>query len=364
MKKMTLFLTIALIISLLAGCAGTPVVYYSNCTCPTDSHEAVTATTVPAVEPTETAAVSEGAVKTGLYIATGIGDSKSASAEENGEAKYDVTMVAVLVDDDGIITDCVIDGISASIKFDANGVITSDLTAAPQTKNELGENYGMVAWGGAVAEWDAQAAALAQYAIGKNVLELRSGAINESGYAADADLATSATIYLGGYVEAIEIAAGTAKHLGAQAGDKLKLAAITGIDSSADATADAAGNAQLDINVTALTMNGDTITSCIIDAVQAKVAFDQTGAITSDTGVAVSTKNQLGEQYGMVAWGGAIAEWDQQAASFAAYVTGKTAAEVTGIAVDESTHPTDVDLAASVTIAIGGFQALIVKAAG
>jgi hypothetical protein len=65
----------------------------------------------------------------------------------------------------------------------------------------------------------------------------------------------------------------------------------------------------------------------------------------------------------MVAWGGAIAEWDAQAASFAAYVTGKTAAEVSGIAVDEGTKPTDADLTASVTIAIGGFQALIAKAA-
>ena len=70
----------------------------------------------------------------------------------------------------------------------------------------------------------------------------------------------------------------------------------------------------------------------------------------------------LGEQYGMVAWGGAIAEWNQQATSFAAYITGKTAAEVAGIAVNEGTKPTEADLATSVTIAIGGFQALIAKA--
>ena len=63
----------------------------------------------------------------------------------------------------------------------------------------------------------------------------------------------------------------------------------------------------------------------------------------------------------MKAWGGAIAEWNEQAASFAAYVTGKTAAEVAGIAVAEG-KPADADLAASVTIAIGGFQALIAKA--
>jgi hypothetical protein len=64
----------------------------------------------------------------------------------------------------------------------------------------------------------------------------------------------------------------------------------------------------------------------------------------------------------MVAWGGAIAEWNAQAASFANYITGKTAAEVAGIAVDAGTKPTGADLSSSVTIAIGGFQALIAKA--
>lgn len=64
----------------------------------------------------------------------------------------------------------------------------------------------------------------------------------------------------------------------------------------------------------------------------------------------------------MVAWGGAVVEWNQQAASFASYVTGKTADEVAGIAVNEKTAPAEADLATSVTIAIGGFQALIAKA--
>ena len=67
--------------------------------------------------------------------------------------------------------------------------------------------------------------------------------------------------------------------------------------------------------------------------------------------------------YGMKAWGKATFEWNEQAANFAAYVTGKTVAEVTGIAVDEATKPADADLAATVTIKIGTFQELIAKAA-
>ena len=363
MKKFTLLVTLLLVAALLAGCAGTPVVYYTDCTCPVDSHVVVETPATP-VATEAPAPAAEGALKTGLYISTGISDSKSATAEENGEGKYDVTMVAVLVDDNGVIRDCIIDGIAASVKFDAAGAITSDLTAVPQTKNELGENYGMVAWGGAIAEWDAQAAALASYAVGKTVDELKNGAIDETGKApAGSDLATQATIYLGGYVSAIEMAVSRALYLGAQVGDELRLAAVNGIDSSASATAEAAGNAQLDSTVTALTLKDGVITSCAIDAVQAKVAFDVNGSIIAPILDAVKTKNELGADYGMVAWGGAIAEWNQQAASFAGYVTGKTADEVLGIAVDESTKPTDADLISSVTIKIGGFQALIAKAA-
>ena len=123
-----------------------------------------------------------------------------------------------------------------------------------------------------------------------------------------------------------------------------------------------AGNAQLDADITVLTKKDGKITSCYIDSLQAKIGFDATGTITTDLSAGVKTKNELGKDYGMVAWGGAIAEWNEQSAAFASYVTGKTAAEVAGIAVTETTKPADADLSSSVTIAIGGFQALIAKA--
>ena len=130
---------------------------------------------------------------------------------------------------------------------------------------------------------------------------------------------------------------------------------------STSATAEKEGTVQLDANIAVVTVNDGVITSCIIDAVQGKISFNASGAITTDLTAPVQTKNELGEGYGMKAWGGAIAEWNEQAASFAAYVTGKTAAEVAGIAVTEG-KPADADLAASVTIKIGDFQSLIAKA--
>ena len=363
MKKLSLIFVFTLILGLLAGCAGTPVIYYTECTCPAGSHDVTPAPENKPENNTPAQPVGEGAVKTGLYLNCGIGESKSADAENAGEGKYDVTMVAVLVNDEGVITDCIIDGVASSVKFDAAGTITTDLTAPVLTKNELGDNYNMVKYGQAKAEWYVQAGALADFAVGKTVEELKSGAIDETGKApAGSDLASSASIYLGGYVAGIEAAVANAKHLGAQVGDELKMAALCSTSSSKSADAENAGNAELDVDVAVVTMRDGVISSAVIDSVQAKVAFDATGAVTSDLTAPVKTKTELGDAYNMVAWGQAKAEWYEQTASFCAYVTGKTPAEVAGIAVDEGTKPTEADLTASVSIAIGGFQALIAKA--
>lgn len=355
-KYIALVVMSVLLVSLLSGCAGT-VVVINECDCPTHGADVSPASPAPAVN-------AEGALKTGLALVSTAGDSTSASEGKEGAVKFDITVAAVTVDENGVIHDCYIDSIPATLKLDAAGRLLSDKNAPVLTKNELGADYGMKAHGGAIAEWDEQAAALCEYAIGKTVEEWKNGAIDESGRAPDgSDLASSATIYLGGYVSAIEAAANNAQFLGAQAGDELRVVTLNSLESSADASQEAAGNAQLDANVAVLTAKDGVITSCIIDAVQAKIAFDASGVITSDLTAPILSKNALGENYGMKAWGGARAEWNEQAAAFSAYVTGKTAAEVAGIAVSESAKPADgSDLASSVTISVGGFQQLIEKA--
>ena len=362
MKKIIALLITAALLASLAGCAGTTVVV-GNCTCPPEAHTpAENPTEAPAQTPTEGEAAPGGVLlKTGLAVIANVSGSAAATAEENGKADYDITLAAVTVDENGVIQSCVIDSVGTSVSFDTAGLpVEFDPAKEILTKNELGDNYGMKAYGGAAFEWYEQAAALAAFAVGKTVEEFKSGITG--GYASDADLATTATIYLGGYVAAVEKAVANAQYLGAVAGDQLKLAVINTM--AASAAEEAGGAAELTVDVAAVTMNGDVITSCYIDALQAQVAFDGTGAITTDIAAALQTKNEKGEGYGMKAWGGAKFEWNEQAANFAAYVTGKTVAEVAGIAITESTKPADgTDLAASVTISIGGFQALIAKAA-
>lgn len=347
-RRISLLLVITLLTALFAGCAGTTVVI-GNCTCPTEGENAPTVTV-------------EGALKTGLAILADISESANAG-EKNGKAQFNVDLAAVLVDENGIIVDCKLDSLGATLEFDATGAITADLTAALQTKNELGDGYNMKLYAGSKYEWYEQAAAVAEFAVGKTVQQLKNGVVTEAGKAADADLATVATIKIGSYVDAIVAAAENAQALGAQAGDTLYLASMGTLEKSVSA-GENPGTAQLDLDVVALTQKDGIITSCSLDSLQGKVSFDTAGVITTDLTKAPQTKNQLGEAYGMKLYAGAKYEWNQQAASLSKYVTGKTLDQVLGIAVNEATKPADADLSATVTISIGGYQALIAKALG
>ena len=84
MKKIAILLVLCMIASLAAGCAGTPVVYYPECTCPTEVVEAA-----PEAPAANEAPAAEGALKTGLALVANVGDSKSATAEAAGEGKYE-----------------------------------------------------------------------------------------------------------------------------------------------------------------------------------------------------------------------------------------------------------------------------------
>ncbi len=344
MKKFKLLTAIFLCATLLAGCAGTTVVY-SACTC----GACEPSTTAPATSNP----VAEGSVKTGLAVVASI--SGENATESEGKVSFDVIFAAVTVDENGVIVACTLDNLGKDVSFDARGAVTTDLTAALQTKKELGDAYGMKAYAGAAHEWYEQANAVAQYAVGKTAEQFVSGAVTDSGYAKDADLATTASIYIGSFATAIEKAVRNARPLGAEAGDTLRLATINALSFEN-------GTLTLTSDVTALTENAGTITSCALDSLQAAVTLDESGAITSDLTAALQTKNELGDAYGMKAYAGATYEWYEQAENFAAYVTGKTASEVAGIAVTEAAKPQDADLASSVTIAIAGFQSLIAKA--
>lgn len=74
-----------------------------------------------------------------------------------------------------------------------------------QSKKDMGDAYGMVAFGGASAEWYEQIAHLERELIGKTVEEVTETDVD------DADIKAGCTIYIGNYLGAVALAAERAK---------------------------------------------------------------------------------------------------------------------------------------------------------
>ena len=308
------------------------------------------------------AANSSQAVKTGLAVITELGKSTNAG-DKPGLAQIDSTVVAVTVDNNGRIVKCVIDAVQSKINFDASGKLLTPLNTTFPTKKELGTKYGMKKASKIGKEWDEQAAALAKYVVGKTVDQIKNIAVDASGHPAGSDLKASVTVSISGYIAAIEKAVKYAQNLGASASDELKLGVVTNMAKSVSA-GEKSGLAESYSTYVAITQDAKgKITSCVIDASQGRVNFDKTGKITTDLKTTVKTKNELGTAYEMKKASKIGKEWNEQAAAFAKYVTGKTPAEVNTIAVTADGKAAKNDLTASVTVTITDMKAALAKAA-
>ena len=143
---------------------------------------------------------------------------------------------------------------------------------------------------------------------------------------------------------------------------KLGMGVVVSTDSSAE------NNAQVDATVaTVVTDKDGKIVACRIDCAQSKMDVTDGGVDTAKTFL---TKAELKEDYNMVKFsapGACIAEWYIQAKAFTDFVVGMTAADILAMetVLNEEGHQvsTDETLFASCTISIGGFQAVLAKAA-
>ena len=104
------------------------------------------------------------------------------------------------------------------------------------------------------------------------------------------------------------------------------------------------------------------IVAARFDSVQPKFALnaDKTDIVAVDR---VTTKVELGEDYGMVNKGHSIAEWDVEAAAFEQFLLGKTAADVAAFDVTQENVQSG-NLVAGCTMyqSVPVFQALVAKA--
>ncbi len=347
-KIISLSLSLIMAITVFAGCGKQ-----------SDDNNAANTTTGSAAN--TTAAIDTDSVKTGFGVISSIAKSTDAG-EKDGLAQVDSMIAAVTVDKDGKIVKCIIDAAQTKINFSAQGKIITDLKTEYKTKNELGDEYGMRKASKIGKEWNEQAAAYANYVVGKTIDQVKGIAVNEEGTAGDAELASSVTVHIGDFIAVTEKAVLNAQDLGAKAGDKLGLGVSTNISKSTDA-GEKEGLAQAYSMYSVSTFDATgKITSSIIDASQTNVNFSKEGKLTSDLNVAFKTKNELGDAYGMKKASKIGKEWDEQAAAFAKYVVGKSVDEVKGIAVNEEGVTTEAELTSSVTVHIADFQKVIEKA--
>ena len=299
----------------------------------------------------------------------GMGVDLSTDSSKENNAQVDATVAAVVTDKDGKIVACRLD--VAQSKLDVTGGAV-DAAKTFQTKMELGDDYGMVAYGNAIAEWYDQAKAFESYVVGKTAAEVEGleTVVNESGHNVSTDEALLAgctmdiTAFKAAVVKACNDEKGATFTSGADF--TLGVAAITAADESTAATDSEDAQVKMYTEYGAAVVDKDgKILAALTDATQPKIAADKNGQITGAD--FKGTKRELGADYGMVAYGSAIAEWDAQAKAFADYTVGKTAAEVAGIetTVNESGHnvTTDETLLASCTMDISGMMAVIALAA-
>lgn len=298
----------------------------------------------------------------------GMGVNLSTDSSKENNAQVDATVAAVVTDKDGKIVACRLD--VAQSKMDVTGGAV-DAAKTFQTKMELGDDYGMVAYGNAIAEWYDQAKAFESYVVGKTAAEVEGleTVVNESGHNVSTDeaLLAGCTMDITAFKAAVVKACNDEKGTTFTGKDfTVGVAAITAADESTAATDSEDAVVKMYTEYAAVVVDKDgKILAALTDATQPKITADKNGQITGAD--FKGTKRELGADYGMVAYGSAIAEWDAQAKAFADYTVGKTAAEVAGIetTVNESGHnvTTDETLLASCTMDITGMMAVIALAA-
>ena len=259
------------------------------------------------------------------------------------------------------IKDCLIDCVQTKIAVSATGEILTAADTAFDSKIVLDDAYDMRKASPIGAEWDEQANFLADYVTGKTLDEVKGIAIDDGGKPTDADITTGCTMNIAEILTAVENAVANAKVLGAGVDDTLYMNCNAIVSSSSKAaSADADGNAQADVTVGAYTLDASgVITSCYLDCVQAKIAVTAAGEIASEVGASYDSKLVLDDAYDMRKASPIGAEWDEQAWSFAAYATGKTPADIAGVAVDENGHPTSADITSGCTMNVVDFIAVI-----
>ena len=296
-------------------------------------------------------------LKMGLGVYTATPSVTDATEEKDGQGKVAITAAVITVDAEGKVVACELDTADLTVKYTAEGkAVAND---GFKTKYELGADYNMVAYGGAAKEWFEQVDAFESVVVGKTLDEIKA-LVAEGNKGTDAVVSAGCTIMVAEFVSAIEKAFANLTDSAATSANTVKVA-FDVAQSTKDAAEEVNGQNQVEATVVgaALDAQGKVVVAAS-DCVQVKFTFDATGASTYDLTKAVSSKRELGANYGMVNYGGAAKEWFEQADAFNALCAGKTAAEIAALCGADN-YGTEELKAAGCTILVNGLTKAAAK---
>ena len=304
-------------------------------------------------------------LKLGLGVHSTVEKATSADGDTQGVGQAAVNVAGILMDADGKIVKCVIDVADNTVNFTADGKAVE--AKEFKTKYELGENYGMKAYGGAKKEWFEQIDALVALIEGKTYEEVLA-LLGENKKGNDDVISAGCTIMISDVIEAIKAAVKNAKDSGATADDTLKLGIVSTQSGAADATEDKEGANGFDVSIALTAKSSDgKVTAADSDVVSAAFAFDTKG-VTSEEKASAKSKKMAGDNYGMAAYGqdlngdGTVKEWYVQADELNKACIGKTADEISALAVESGYGSEDLQKAGC-TINVSDMVKAAVKSA-
>lgn len=308
-----------------------------------------------AKEPSNKDADKVVAVKTGIgVICTATRNSKNAGPA-NGLVQTEITLVSVLIDDNGVIRDCVIDMGYSGMQFTKKGVIDKKTFELCSSKADLGTKYGMGANSKIGKEWNEQVASLADYVTGKTLKEVEGIAIDSgNGKSTEPDLMNSVTFRIADIHSAIIEAVNNAKHLGASSNDKLSLGICTSVGSDTKNAGKKNGIAETVYDFAAITYDANNkVTSSIIDEVKNDVLFSKKGIISTNLGVEIKSKMEDVDKN---------KDWYLQTKVLSDYIRGKTTDEISNINLAGFVPKSDAEISKKMTVQITNIRNAIIKA--
>ena len=296
-----------------------------------------------------------------VMVGTGSVTSVSNKAKEGSdkEVKFDTTFASVVLEGN-VIKYVYFDVAQDKVTFDSAGHVTSDNTTST-SKKELGDKYGMKDKSSIKKEWYEQVEALEKWAVGKTVEEVLNMPTTQKDekhtVTADKDLMTGCTISVTGFQQALDKAVKNAVEVKnvASVGSAI-LTEVSGKDASAEKSGEA--KASSTYGVVALDKDGKVVFTQT-DEAQNAVKFTTAGALDGEA-MAVPTKAEKKDEYGMKKASSIDKEWFEQNQTFDEWTVGKTSKEISGMEVTTNeagkTVTADKDLMTGCTMGVDSLQ--------